>query len=159
MVTIIIRTIGGTNIDKAIFSIYCNSYADKEVIIVYQGINAEYIEYLNQTTAKYPGIIYKIIHNPDVSFDQRAKNLNLGIAAATGRYIGFLDDDDEMYPTHIETHMNALKTSDSMWSVGQYCIKTVDKNYTVSMKNIDKIRHMTIEQFYYRNYIPIIAEY
>ena len=67
----------------------------------------------------------------------------------------FLDDDDEMYPTHIETHMNALKTSDSMWSVGQYCIKTVDKGYTVSMKNIDKISHMTLEQFYYRNYIPI----
>lgn len=39
----------------------------------------------------------------------RTASLNLGVEAAGGEYIGFLDDDDVVYPDHLQTLMEAAR--------------------------------------------------
>ncbi len=156
-VSIVMRTIGKSDIDNAIFSVYCNLYREKEIIVVYQGEDLSFVDYIEKCFKRYPGLEYKIIHNQDISSDQRAKNLNLGLKEATGRYICFLDDDDELCPNHLQDLILAVKESGKVWAVGQYCVKLIDDNYTQKIKTIKKINNAFLELFYFQNIIPIHA--
>ncbi|WP_085874319.1 MULTISPECIES: glycosyltransferase family 2 protein [unclassified Nocardioides] len=46
------------------------------------------------------------------SFGRPGPLRNLGIAAATGRYIAFLDDDDEWLPTKLQRQLDVIRSAD-----------------------------------------------
>jgi glycosyltransferase involved in cell wall biosynthesis len=49
-----------------------------------------------------------------------ADNRNQGIAAARGRYVAFLDDDDEFVPYKLEIQSQAMSSSGIRWSFSNY---------------------------------------
>lgn len=155
-VSVIIRVQdSGLNLlGNAIFSVYCNTYKDKEVIIVYHGDKNESIEAIHNIIKQY-GMEYQIIQNSDITSDQRSKNLNLGLGLATGRYICFLDYDDELYPNHMEDLIGAIKKSGKAWAVGRYLVRVKDHNYTSRMKETLAIRYFYLRSLLFRNIIPI----
>lgn len=38
---------------------------------------------------------------------------------AMGEFVGFLGDDDELYPDHVNVHVNAMRAADAHWSLSQ----------------------------------------
>ena len=113
-VTIIVRTSQEKRLpllNKALLSIVANDYRPIEIIIVAQSEQQNFIDYLQNICKQFTvdQIQVKLIINY-TSKDERAKNLNLGINAANGRYIGFLDDDDIFYSNHISKLVNILNS-------------------------------------------------
>ncbi|MCI0469875.1 MAG: glycosyltransferase, partial [Nitrospirae bacterium] len=108
LVSIIVRTKDRPNLlKKALKSIALQTYRPVEVIIVNDGgcdLDLNVIKgilgnvYLNYVRLAKSG--------------GRAHAGNVGIENAKGNYIGFLDDDDEYYPEHINTLQTFLEQSD-----------------------------------------------
>ncbi|NJL47613.1 MAG: glycosyltransferase family 2 protein [Leptolyngbyaceae cyanobacterium SM2_5_2] len=105
LVSIIVRTHRRNNLflfEETLKSIKNNVYRPIEIVVVAQTKDDLLISTINQLIDSLNDNLFSIklvINRTDQ--DERAKNLNLGIAQATGRYIGFLDDDDIYYPKFI----------------------------------------------------------
>lgn len=157
LVSIIIRTVGGDRfaIEKAIFSVYCNSYDNKEIVIIYQGIDTDFLEFLNNLAKIYDGIKFNIINNPTANEDQRSKNLNIGIKSAKGRYIGFLDDDDQISQEHIETLVNAINAQGVIWAYSDCCVNIVDGEYLERKQYTFVHELFSCNNLMVGNYIPL----
>lgn len=81
---------------KAINSIENQTYKNIEIIVVDDGSSDGTNEYcLSKKNIKY-------IHIPKKDHKNGNYARNLGIKASIGKYIAFLDDDDEWYPDKIE---------------------------------------------------------
>ncbi len=108
LVSIIVRTKDRPSLLKAaIQSIAAQTYRPMEVVLVNDGGCDLDLEELK-----------RILGNVSLNYQRldinmgRAHAGNVGIENAKGEYIGFLDDDDEFYPDHVETLMAFLMQSD-----------------------------------------------
>ena len=110
LVSIIIPTYKrNENLKKAIESILKQTYQNIEIIVVDDNNpNTEYRK-------KNEILMQSYIKNSKVKYIKHEKNKNgaaarnTGINAANGKYIGFLDDDDEFLPTKIEKQVDVLE--------------------------------------------------
>lgn len=109
LVSIIIRTCGRPQVlAKALDSVRAQTYPNIQVVVVEDGENIS--ERL--LAERFPDM--------DISYQCTGKRLgrctagNLGLAAAKGRYINFLDDDDILLPCHTETLVLRLEESGYM---------------------------------------------
>jgi glycosyltransferase involved in cell wall biosynthesis len=162
--SIVVRTTGSrTNLlDQALFSIYGNDYSYIEIIVVVQTENDEVYDKVRNLCQDYGklGLKVEVIRN-STQKDQRARNLNLGIEASTGRYIGFLDDDDVLYPEHVSTLVKLLEKSESTaWaytdSVAVICTNDALGNlYYKSQKLPFQKREYSLSELWIDNFIPI----
>jgi glycosyltransferase involved in cell wall biosynthesis len=140
IVSIIVRTNQEKRLpllQNALISIIKNDYRPIEIIIVAQSEQQSFIKKLENICQEFTTdhIQTKLVINR-TSQDERAKNLNLGINAANGRYIGFLDDDDIIYPNHISLLLETLKKSElTAWVYSQSIIKIyhVDEASNISI--------------------------
>jgi hypothetical protein len=107
------------------------------VLIIYQGVDKDFINHLEKLILIYKDLDIKIIQNKDTSSDQRAKNLNIGIKGAKGRYICFLDDDDQISQYHYTKLINAIKLSKRIWSFGECRINITQNNYIKRRESIE----------------------
>ena len=155
-VSVITRTVDGRFdlLERAIFSVYCNDYKQKQAVIVYQGKDPGYVRELNGFKELYPGISFKVVQNPS-NEDERAKNLNLGMANADGRYICFLDDDDVIYPNHLSKLIERIRDTGKAWAYSQSCIDMEEDRYII--KKEYKFLHSDFSylNLFDDNYIPI----
>jgi glycosyltransferase involved in cell wall biosynthesis len=134
LVTIIIRTSQEKRLPllkNALLSVVANDYRPIEIIIVIQSEKQDFIDYLQNMSNEYSDkqVQVRIFINY-TSKDQRAKNLNIGVNNANGRYIGFLDDDDVFYKHHIASLVEKLNNSESVaWAYSQVAMSicTLDK--------------------------------
>ncbi|MBM3258983.1 MAG: glycosyltransferase family 2 protein [Candidatus Sericytochromatia bacterium] len=121
LVSVVIRTVPGRTsyLDAALFSLQCQDYKPLEVVVVYQGpAGADYGGLLDLLEEyRVLGLDIRLVVNP-ANEDQRSRNLNLGLMAASGQYVAFLDDDDVVYARHYVNLVEAIKTSGSAWSYG-----------------------------------------
>lgn len=103
-------------VKKAVASVLRQTYQDFEIIIVDDGMKERAKKSIEE------------IHDPRILYIQNEKSLggggarNVGIKAARGEYVAFLDDDDEWLPEKLETQMNAFEKSSS--DVG-FCFSAV----------------------------------
>ena len=164
LVTIIVRTSQEKRLpllNKALLSIVANDYRPIEIIIVAQSEQQSFIDYLQNICKQFSveQIQVKLVINY-TSKDERAKNLNLGLNNAKGRYIGFLDDDDVFYKHHISSLVKKLNNSESVaWAYSQVamsiCTLDNDKVNIVSLNYPFQKDKFTVEEILKDNFIPI----
>ena len=115
LVSIIIPTYKrNEKLKKAIESILKQTYQNIEIIVVDDNNpNTEYRK-------KNEILMQSYIKNSKVKYIKHEKNKNgaaarnTGINAANGKYIGFLDDDDEFLPTKIEKQVDVLEKKENI---------------------------------------------
>lgn len=101
LVSVIVRSIGRDELRQALASVADQSYSNIEVIVV-NALGAEHPR-LEDHCGTFP---LRVV-NPGGPLS-RSRAGNLGLEAATGRYLIFLDDDDWFLPGHIAGLMMAL---------------------------------------------------
>lgn len=100
-VSVVITTVNRiVELRRALESVKCQNYEDIEVIVVVDGGNLETLNFLK----KYSKI--KVISNvPNVG---GAESRNIGIRAATKRWVALLDDDDEWLEGKVQAQVDIL---------------------------------------------------
>ena len=108
-ISVIITTYGRAEyLKKAIDSVLNQSYKNIEIIIVDDnGIGTKEGEKTEQVLEHYKG---KVIYLKNKRNLGACKARNEGIKLATGKYIAFLDDDDEFYFEKISKQVNQLES-------------------------------------------------
>lgn len=131
LVSIIIPTYNRSEkIKRAIESALCQTYGNIEIIVIDDNANKKeerektfnIIESIGDTRIKY------VTNEENLG---GAETRNRGIEIARGKYIAFLDDDDEFLPTKIEKQMKLMKEKECKSNnvAMIYCYKDIiDKN-------------------------------
>lgn len=111
------------------------SYGNLEIIVVDDGSHGKYVGLLDDISRKDTRI--KVFHKENGGVSSAR---NLGIKEATGTYIAFVDSDDWVEPTFIETLVHILEDNNAeISSVGiieEYngdARKTVDDKYRINI--------------------------
>ena len=86
----------------ALDSVLCQTYDPIEVIVVDDGSD----DNTSRMVARYPGVRYQYQPNKGASAAR-----NVGLAASTGSFMAFLDADDRLLHTAIETGVGELRKS------------------------------------------------
>jgi glycosyltransferase involved in cell wall biosynthesis len=166
-VSIIIRTTAkrAKFLDEALFSVLGSYYPNIEVVLVVQTTNDRAYQDIVALSQLYTrlGMTIQLVRNA-TDEDKRSQNLNLGLAQATGRYVGFLDDDDVLYPEHISLLVETLEQSPSTaWAYAdvigvlggcdaleQFYVKSHDRN-------MFKKEKFSFGALWKCNHIPILS--
>ena len=106
LVSVICRTIGRSELEQAVNSVAAQTYQPVELVVV---------DAANKGMDSVPGntdsLSLKIVNTGNPL--PRSEAANAGMAAASGDYFMFLDDDDWMAPEHIATLLSALQDDSS----------------------------------------------
>lgn len=102
-VSLIIRSVGRDELAEALSSAGAQTHPAVEIIVV------------DATGGAHPPVpasagIHPIVFVPGASRRSRPVAANTGLDAASGDYLGFLDDDDLLLPTHVEGLVAVLET-------------------------------------------------
>lgn len=124
-VSIIVRTLGRRRrwLQSALRSINAQTWGRVEIVLVEDGPGV-----LGPVAAEVllgPGRNVRYISAPDLGM---AKGGNLGLSSATGTYIGFLDDDDELEPSHLATLAGELDRRPELGAVVARALKVPVKD-------------------------------
>ncbi len=123
IVSIIVRTKDRPKLlKKALQSIAAQAYKPIEVVLVNDGGCDLDIEEIKSILGDVSLNYIRLETNTG-----RAHAGNVGIETAKGKYVGFLDDDDEFYPEHITTLVTFLDQSD--YKVAYTDTEMVFKNF------------------------------
>lgn len=116
LVSVIIPTYGRPDyLKRALDSVLRQTYRPIEVIIIDDN-NPD-----TKDRAETEKAMSEYADNAEVIYLRHEKNKNgsaarnTGIARSTGKYLCFLDDDDEMLPNRIELFVNKMESLDDSW--------------------------------------------
>lgn len=155
LVSIIIRTCGRPAVlKKAIESVKKQTYTNFEIVIVEDGgTGAEEI-----VLCECANVRYQYLHTEKRS--GRTVIGNMGMNAAKGDFLNFLDDDDILLPNHIEVLVEHILTNNVLVAYAiaeEHQIKQCDKEgvFTVKRKIIRYAQPYNRLLLCYMNYFPI----
>lgn len=126
------------NVEKYIYdclqSVSKQTFKKIECLLIDDKSPDNSISIAKQFIGNYKGnIIFKIITH------ERNRGLsaarNTGIIHSTGRYLYFLDSDDEIYPDTIEALYTAIQKYNSEFSLGNFTIKGESENHDIGTSN------------------------
>ncbi|MGC1854671.1 MAG: glycosyltransferase family 2 protein [Candidatus Aquirickettsiella sp.] len=133
--SIIVPTYNRPQMIKRTIKSICNqTFTDFEIIIVNDGSSHNY----ENSFGEFKNINLKIITN--LSNQGVAQARNIGLIAAQGKYISFIDDDDEFVETFLEsTYQKLHSTSDQIgfsWTGVKYLnyCDSLDKNFEIKTR-------------------------
>lgn len=124
---------------RAIDSLYSQSYTSIEIIVVDDNADIEWNSYVQSVLKEYPSVVY--ICNPKNLGSAEARNV--GIRAAKGDYITFLDDDDVYLPEKVENQLKYMIENDADYSITDLYLysakdKLLDKRIRNYIKETDR---------------------
>jgi len=106
LVSIIVRSMDRSLLGEALDSLALQSYGNIEVLVINAGGGQH--SQLPETCGNFP---LRIVNQGGERLP-RSRAANLGLEAARGDYIGFLDDDDAISPDHIQQLVTAVRKAD-----------------------------------------------
>ncbi len=127
LVSIVVRSIDRPrHLRRALASIAAQTYENVEIVLVNNGQDDIPQDVLHAARSRH------IRHIRPPQPVKLGEALNLGMRAATGAFVGYLDDDDILYPDHCARSIALLETTGADFcyskSVGEYA--RVDTNDT-----------------------------
>jgi len=102
-------------VGKSIDSVRSQTWKNLEIVVVDDGSKDKSGEICDRMAAEDSRV--RVIHQPNGGV---SKARNVGLAAATGDYIAWLDSDDWMEPRALEILMNAIDESGACMSLCNY---------------------------------------
>ena len=152
-VSIIVRTYDRPALlERAIDSIARQTYSNVEIIVVNNG--GPDVRHVVESASK--GRSFQYVHHAERATIGTASNL--GARAASGEYIGYLDDDDLLYPDHVALAMQAIRRTDSDLSysdcVGEYAVIENGRKSVLGV-GIYLDREFNRDALYASNFAPI----
>lgn len=148
MVSVVIPTHNRVNLlPRAIDSALRQTYNDLEVIVVSDG-STDNTDVLMQKYANNSRVRY--INYTPAKGGNYARNI--GIDAAKGEFVAFLDDDDEWYLTKIEKQV-ALMEADEEVGLVYTGINCIYVNEDISYSFVPSLRGDLSKKILFRNYI------
>lgn len=146
---------------RAIDSVCAQTYRDIEILIINDNPDENAISEIKRLINKYKQS--RDIKYIDYGINKGANYArNVGIANAKGKYIAFLDDDDEWLPTKIEKQVQKMEDISEVGIV--YCnfyIMTDNKKKERKIKKIDneyKLQAILKENFIGSTSFPLIRK-
>ena len=109
---IIIVFNGRAYIEEAIVSVQAQSFADWELLVVDDGSTDDTMQIVARIAKSDPRI--RLLRHPDGGNHGMSATRNLGIAAARGAYIGFLDADDLWMPGKLDEQVAILEAEPAL---------------------------------------------
>lgn len=106
----------GNWLEEAVQSILLTNYPNVEILIVDDESTDNSIEVARELASKYKGII-RLLQHLDRENHGPGGTRNLGIQAAQGQYICFLDSDDYLFPHRFETSVEILDSDSTVDAV------------------------------------------
>jgi len=103
---------------------------------------------------------HRIVHIRHEKNKGLAATRNTGIRAAKGKYIAYLDDDDEFYPDHIQTLVDKLENSDfkAAYTDGEKCLyEERNDELFLSSKFVEHSSEFDPLRILAQNYIPVLC--
>lgn len=159
-ISIVIRTMPGRErfLDRCLFILTAQTYTDIEPIIVVQKRSeidsSSSIESIISIWKSWFDHIQLLVHT--AAHDARSHSLNLGMNAAKGRYIAFLDDDDKVYPEHYANLVFRLQKSKYAWAYADTILATYNiDEQLISRTTPFKRNGYSFLQHLKGNFIPI----
>ena len=158
LVSIIVRTKDRPKLLKnALRSIAAQTYRPIEVVLVNDGGCDLDIEEIKS-----------ILRDVSLNYIRLEKNTgrahagNVGIENTNGKYIGFLDDDDEYYPEHLAVFVSLLNQVDYKIVYADSEFKFIEFDFgTREISEIEKrtfsSKEFSYEELLFGNYIPLIS--
>jgi len=154
LVSIIVRTKDRPKLlIRALQSIAGQTYTYMEVVLVNDGGCDLDIKELQEILG---GILLNYIRLEKNT--GRAHAGNIGIKNAQGEYVGFLDDDDELYPDHVETLVSVLKLRE--FQIAYADVEMIinrslpDEKEVVTVERVTFSRDCSYPEIIMSNYIP-----
>lgn len=155
LVSIIIRTCGRPHILKgALESVRNQTYKNIEIVVAEDGENTAQ----KMLEENYGDLNVRYTYTGGKK--GRTVVGNLALSMATGEYLNFLDDDDLLFPEHVETLVKAIRSSEKMaaYSIAYESIVEYDTKRECYKEHKRWIRYCqpfnrTLLTF--NNYIPI----
>ncbi len=158
-VSIIVRTTG-VHLDMlaaALESLISQNHEDLEVIVVQDGGDSAAI-----VMNAIPRSNKKTINFIPIEKGGRSKAGNAGLEASQGRYLGFLDEDDELLPDHVSLLAAKLDATTDVAAVyaqayeiktdSQQSLKTLNGSTGASLSGRAQFSKLALM---YKNYLPI----
>ncbi|MEQ1729756.1 MAG: PIG-L family deacetylase [Vicinamibacterales bacterium] len=149
LVSVIVRTIGRPTLRDALASIAAQTYGPIEVVLVNAGVDD-----LPELADDRAGLSCVTVLAPGAT---RPAAANRGLAATSGHYVAFLDDDDWFHPTHLENVIARLE-QDRQFRVAYAAVQAV----TAAPNSHARLERVYAEPFdptalLIANYIPLNA--
>ena len=159
LVSIVVRTMGDREpeLRRALQSLVASDYGPIEAVVVVQADVMRDAQWhrVQAICGEFPGLASRLVRNA-ASDDRRAQNLNLGWRAARGRYIGFLDDDDELLPSHVSQLAGAIQQGHRVWAYGRTLLCREDEQLRL-LSTSEPFRRgdFSLAALWEENFIPI----
>ncbi len=138
----------------ALESVVNQTYKNWEVIVVNDG--GEDVENILSTVFAGDRIVYvRLPKNLERSYAR-----NMGIQLAKGKYIAYLDDDDQFLPDHLETLVTCLESSEyevAYTDAFRVIHEKQHGRYVETGRDVPYSCEFSRENLLYENFIPILC--
>lgn len=149
-------------LDRAVFSLVCQEYRPLRILITCQRFSEESLEAIRtyfRPMLSWAGEVSLEVLNyaPADPQDARSELVNLGFAAATGRYVALLDYDDVLYPEAYRILINQLKAGSAAIAFAsvQVSSATIYPKFLHALDRFNPFRGKSLKDIFSGNFAPI----
>jgi methionine biosynthesis protein MetW len=157
---IVVRTIAGRSLllRDALYSIAALTYPAVSAIVVVHSDDAGYVEEVRGLVDRLCGLVAAEVVVVDDMSRKRGHPLNVGLDAADGEYVSFLDDDDVLYPHFADVLIRELVARPEVSAAYGMCVRctgrTTRHGFVPDAKAVGYAEAFNRARMFFENYIP-----
>lgn len=149
-------------LERAAFSLAGQFYKPVRILLATQRFTPEKQEavrtVIKMVAAWSPDVSVSLLNFSDaMPVDARSELINLGFANASGRYLGFLDYDDVLYPEAYALLVERLRRSDAgiAFARAQVVLADVHGEFSISVRHLQPFVGEGLADLFQGNFCPI----